>query len=120
MQRVFSAVESFNAGNLDAYIQCYAPAARIHGLPDQYEGTVEGLRQSLVDLRELFQDLRASLVDAFGDHDRMAARIRYRGTHAGASSGMHSAGELTEWEALTIRHFNADGLTTERWMARIG
>ena len=109
-------MESFNRGDLDAYISSYAEDAVIHGLPPDLTPSPAGLRQFLETVRAGLPDLSVTIEDTVAEGDRVAVRMTYRGTHRGELFGAAPTGKRIEWDGLTIRRLRSDGLTVERWI----
>jgi len=55
------ALEAFNRGDLDTYIQSYAEDAVIHGLPPDVDPSPAGLRSFLEQLRTGLPDRRVMI-----------------------------------------------------------
>jgi predicted ester cyclase len=77
--------QAFNAGDLDACMARLTPnfvinlaelSDPLHG-PETWRQGVEMMR------RQAFPDLQADIEDIFGAQDRVALRLRFRGTHSG-------------------------------------
>ena len=115
-KRTMLALEAFNRGDLEEYLTSYADDAVIHGLPAGYEPNVTGHRAFLTGLRRGLPDLRVIVDDIISEGDRVAVRLRYRGTHLGELRGVAPTGRQIEWAGMTFRRFGPDGLTVERWV----
>jgi predicted ester cyclase len=76
--------ELFTQGNLDAADEVYAPDYVGHdpSNPEDVRG-LEAAKQAASDYRQAFPDLRVTVEDLIAEGDRVAARLRFRGTHLG-------------------------------------
>jgi steroid delta-isomerase-like uncharacterized protein len=64
--------------------------------------------------RDAFPDLRVSLLDAFGEGDRVLARTTWHGTHLGEFAGVPGTGKPVILTALTIYRMDG-GRIAETW-----
>jgi predicted ester cyclase len=71
--------ELFSRGNLDAADEIYA-----------------------ADYREAFPDLRVTVEDPIAEGDRVAARLRFRGTHLGELDGIAPTGRRVDCTGIVI------------------
>jgi predicted ester cyclase len=55
--------------------------------------------------RAAFPDLTATVEDVVASNDRLAARVRYRGTHGGTFLGIAATGTEVDFEAFHIARF---------------
>jgi steroid delta-isomerase-like uncharacterized protein len=109
------AVEAWNAGDVDAYLQLYDERLRLHAgtfdFPD---------KASAGDMYRGFfaatSDLRLTIHEAFGDGDRLAARYVVTGRHTGELMGIPATGTDIAITGITVMHFE-DGKVLERWDA---
>src|SRR5579859_2263991 len=95
---VRAGLEDFNAGDLDG---CAARAStdlmmHLAGLPEPLHGR-ETWRQGATMIRRAFPDLDADIEDMFASGDRVAVRLRFRGTHAGEYLGHPPTGRPIEY-----------------------
>jgi steroid delta-isomerase-like uncharacterized protein len=77
-----------------------------HGV-DELKALVESYRQA-------FPDLRVSVLDAFGEGDRVLVRTTLHGTHRGEFAGIPATGKPVILTALNI-HRLEDGRIAETW-----
>jgi steroid delta-isomerase-like uncharacterized protein len=109
-----SAIERWNAGDLEGYLQIYADDLRMHGVGPEpldkagtrafYEGLVAALPHSRIELH-----------DTFGAGDRLVSRWTLSGRHEGPLMGVPATGAEVTLPGITILHFR-DGLCVERWV----
>lgn len=111
-----AALEAFNSGDLDRYLDSYASDAVIHGLPEHHPPTREGHRAFLVEMRAALPDLHADVHTLVVEGDHSAARLTYTGTHQGLFQGVPGTGRRLQWDAMNFRRFDDGGLTVERWL----
>lgn len=107
------AVDRWNAGDLDGYLEIYADDVRLHGFgPEPLDK--EGGRAFYEDLVAAFPGSRLQLYDTFGTGDRLTARFTLTGRHDGTFMGIPATGERIALAGITILHFR-DGACVERW-----
>lgn len=62
----------------------------------------------------IFPDLSYTILDMFSDHDRVATRIRFTGTHSDTYIDAPASGNVITWEAL--ENFSVkNGKIVESW-----
>lgn len=64
--------------------------------------------------RDGFPDLRATVEDALEEGDRVAARVRFIGTHEGEFMGVPPSGNKVDIEMIDIVRI-VDGKASEHW-----
>ncbi len=82
-------------------------------VPGQAPGP-EGFKQWMRAARSAFPDLAATVADVVADSDRVAARVRYRGTHRGDFLAVPATGTTVEFEAFHVVRFR-NGKVLEWW-----
>jgi steroid delta-isomerase-like uncharacterized protein len=82
-------------------------------MPGQSPGPA-GFQQWMRATRAVFPDLTATVQDVVGSDDRLAARVRYRGTHGGTFFGIPATGREVDFEAFHFTHFRS-GRIAEWW-----
>lgn len=105
--------EQWNTGNLEGYLQLYAPAAVLHG----YIGVEPGLasiRQFYQGFWLAFPGSRLVFEDVFATEDRVACRFVVHASHNGDFQGMPPTGKQIILPGITILRF-AEGKCVERW-----
>jgi steroid delta-isomerase-like uncharacterized protein len=107
------AVEAWNSGDVDSYMELYAENIRLHAgtydFPDR--SAVEGMYKGF---HAATSDLRLDIHETIGHEDRLAARYTVTGTHTGELMGIPSTGKQISMTGVTIMHFE-DGRVVERW-----
>ena len=108
--------EVFNAGDVGECLALIAPDLIINlaELPEPQHGR-ETWRQGFELMRHAFPDLRADIEDIVADRDKVAARVRFRGTHAGEFLGFPATGRTVEYVSHEFYRI-ADGLIAEEWI----
>jgi steroid delta-isomerase-like uncharacterized protein len=107
------AVEAWNSGNVDSYMELYAGNIKLHAgtydLPDKraVEGMYKGFHAAT-------SDLRLDVHETFGHGERLAVRYTVTGTHTGELMGIPPTGREISMTGITIMHFE-DGRVVERW-----
>jgi predicted ester cyclase len=102
------------AGREDAVDELLDKAFVDHSpITDQAPGP-DGFKQWMRAARAAFPDLTATVEDVVAGSDRVAGRVRYRGTHGGSFLGIAPTGRPIEFEAFHIAHFRAEKIV-EWW-----
>jgi len=63
-----------------------------------------------------FPDARVEPVDMIGADDRVAVRLRLKGTHRGEIMGVPPSGNQIDVEQITIFKLDGEGRCVERWV----
>jgi steroid delta-isomerase-like uncharacterized protein len=66
-------------------------------------------------MRLAFPDLQAHIEDIFAADDKVAVRLRFRGTHSGEFLGFAATGRAIEYVSHEFYRI-ADGLIAEEWI----
>ena len=66
-------------------------------------------------MRRAFPDLEANIEDIVVAQDRVAVRLRFRGTHSGEFLGFPGTGRTIEYVSHEFYRI-ADGLIAEEWI----
>ncbi|HET9975273.1 MAG TPA: ester cyclase [Streptosporangiaceae bacterium] len=108
--------QAFNAGDVGECLALAAPDLIINlaELPEPQHGR-ETWRQGFEMMRRAFPDLRADIEDIVADRDKVAVRVRFRGTHAGEFLGFPATGRTVEYVSHEFYRI-ADGLIAEEWI----
>jgi steroid delta-isomerase-like uncharacterized protein len=107
------AVEAWNSGDVDSYMELYAKNTKLHtgtyDFPDKkaVESMYKGLHAAT-------SDLRLDIHETFGDGDRLAVRYTVTGIHTGELMGIPPTGREISMTGITIMHFE-DERVVERW-----
>ena len=114
--RIEQAVEAFNRGD-EAYFDLYTDDVTIHGLPGtggavDMQGAIDFYRS----FWSAFPDARIEPVDMIGGDDRVAVRLRLKGTHRGEIMGVAPSGNQVDVEQITIFKLDGEGRCVERWV----
>jgi steroid delta-isomerase-like uncharacterized protein len=107
---------AFNAGDADGCLALAAPDLIINlaELPEPRHGR-EAWRQGFEMMRRAFPGLQAHIEDIVAAQDRVAVRLRFRGTHSGEFLGMPATGRAVEYVSHEFYRI-ADGLIAEEWI----
>ena len=108
--------QAFNSGNAG---QCLALAApdlitNLAELPEPRHGR-DVWRQGFEMMKHAFPDLQAHIEDIVADQDKVAVRLRFRGTHRGEFLGIPATGRTIEYVSHEFYRI-ADGLIAEEWI----
>ena len=108
--------QAFNAGDADACMTHMAPdfVINLAELPEPQHGR-EVWRQGFEMMKHAFPDLQAHIEDIFAAGDKVAVRLRFRGTHAGEFLGFAATGRTVEYASHEFYRV-ADGLIAEEWI----
>ena len=106
----------FNTGDVDQCLALVAPDLVINlaELPEPQHGR-ETWQQGFEMMRRAFPDLRAHVEDVVAAEDKVAVRVRFRGTHAGEFLGFPATGRTVEYVSHEFYRI-ADGLIAEEWI----
>ncbi len=116
VELVRAGFQAFNAGDADECMTRIAPdlITNLAELPEPQRGRV-AWRQGFEMMRRAFPDLQAHIEDIFGAQDKVAVRLRFRGTHSGEFLGIPATGRAIEYVSHEFYRI-ADGLIAEEWI----
>jgi steroid delta-isomerase-like uncharacterized protein len=116
VELVSAGFQAFNAGDADECLALAAPDLIINlaELPEPRHGR-EAWRQGFEMMRRAFPDLQAHIEDIFGAQDKVAVRLRFRGTHSGDFLGLPATGRTVEYVSHEFYRI-AGGLIAEEWI----
>jgi steroid delta-isomerase-like uncharacterized protein len=108
--------QAFNAGDAD---QCLALAApdlvmNLAELPGPRHGRAVW-REGFELMKRAFPDLQAQVEDVVAAGDKVAVRVRFRGTHSGEFLGIPATGRTVEYVSHEFYRI-AGGLIAEEWI----
>ena len=108
--------EAFNAGDADACLALVTSdlVMNLAELPEPQHGQ-HVWRHGFELMKSAFPDLQARIEDIFGAGDKVAVRVRFRGTHAGDFLGFPATGRTIEYASHEFYRI-ADGLIAEEWI----
>ena len=107
--------ELFTQGNLDAADEVYAPDYVSHDPSNSEEVRgLEAAKRAASDYRQAFPDLRVTVEDLIAEGDRVAARLRFRGTHLGELDGIAPTGRRVDCTGIVISRIE-EGKIAEDW-----
>lgn len=101
------AIDQWNRGNLDGYLELYAPEIVLHSVPPGFPAGVEGVKKMYSGMWSTYPGSTIQIDDLFGEGEKVACRYTVRASH-------HSSGGQVTFTGVTILHF-ADGRCVERW-----
>lgn len=107
---------AFNAGDADGCMALASPdlITNLAELPEPQRGR-EAWRQGFEMMRRAFPDLRGHIEDIVADQDKVAVRVRFRGTHSGEFLGIPATGRAVEYVSHEFYRI-AGGLIAEEWI----
>lgn len=112
-EALLSAVEAWNIGNVDRYLELYAPEAVLHGYPGVQPGRA-GIAAFYDGFWAAFPGSRIEIHDILQEGDRLACRFVLTGTHGGLFQGLAPTQRAIELPGITILKF-AGTRCVERW-----
>src|SRR5918911_5695259 len=116
IELVRAGLEAFNAGNAGECMALAAPdlIMNLAELPEPRRGQ-EVWRQGFEMMKHAFPDLQAHIEDIVAACDKVAVRLRFRGTHAGEFLGIPATSRAIEYISHEFYRV-ADGLIAEEWI----
>ncbi len=107
--------ELFTQGNLDAADEIYAPNYVGHdpSNPEDIRG-LEAAKQAAADYRKAFPDVQVTIEELIAEGDKVAARVRFRGTHQGELEVIAPTGRQVESTGIIISRIEG-GKIAEDW-----
>ncbi|MBK8900289.1 MAG: ester cyclase [Anaerolineaceae bacterium] len=109
-----AAVDRFNKGNLEGYLELYKEDAALHYLPPELPGGIAGARLFYGMYLTAFPDIHVGVDDVIGEGDRVVVRYTITGTHQGELMSIPASGKAVSVPAITILRVN-NGKCVERW-----
>jgi steroid delta-isomerase-like uncharacterized protein len=108
--------QAFNSGDA---VQCLALAApdliiNLAELPGPQHGR-DTWRRGFEMMKHAFPDLQAHIEDIVAAQDKVAVRVRFRGTHRGEFLGIPATGRTIEYVSHEFYRI-AGGLIAEEWI----
>lgn len=104
-----------NAGDIDGFGDLLADDVVEHeelpGLAPTKDGIKTFFRMQLA----AFPDTRMTVEDVIADGAKVAARVRYTGTHKGDFMGVPATDKAVDVQLVDIFAFGDDGLVREHW-----
>jgi steroid delta-isomerase-like uncharacterized protein len=116
IELVRAGFEAFNAGNAGKCLALIAPdlIMNLAELPEPQRGQ-QVWREGFELMKHAFPDLRVHIEDVVAADDRVAVRLRFRGTHSGEFLGIPATGRAIEYVSHEFYRV-ADGLIAEEWI----
>ena len=116
VELVRAAAQAFNAGDTDECLARITPDFIINlaELPEPMRGR-EAWRQNFEMMKHAFPDVQSHIEDIFAAQDKVAVRLRIRGTHSGEFLGIPATGRTVEYVSHEFYRI-AGGLIAEEWI----
>ena len=113
---VHAGFQAFNSGDAAKCLALAAPDLIINlaELPEPQHGR-DTWRQGFEMIKHAFPDLQAHIEDIVAAEDKVAVRVRFRGTHRGEFLGIPATGRTIEYVSHEFYRI-ADGLIAEEWI----
>jgi steroid delta-isomerase-like uncharacterized protein len=108
--------QAFNSGDADQCLALATPDLIINlaELPEPRHGR-DVWRQGFEMIKHAFPDLQAHIEDIVAAEDKVAVRLRFRGTHRSEFLGIPATGRIIEYVSHEFYRI-ADGLIAEEWI----
>jgi steroid delta-isomerase-like uncharacterized protein len=108
--------QAFNAGDTGACLALMAPdlITNLAEMPAPQHGS-DVWREGFEMMKRAFPDLHATIEDIFAAEDKVAVRLRFRGTHSGEFLGFPATGHTVEYVSHEFYRI-ADGRIAEEWI----
>jgi steroid delta-isomerase-like uncharacterized protein len=106
-----------NQKNSDLLDELFA-ADYVHhdpSLPLDMQRGLDAYRLVLTKFFDAFPDLQGTIEDVVGEGDKLASRLRWRGTHQGELMGIPASGNQANFTLQAI-HRIAEGEIVEEWV----
>jgi predicted ester cyclase len=107
--------EGCSRGNVEVADALYSPEYVTHALGPDFAPTLEGLKTFVRALREGLPDLHCPVEQVVAEGDRVAGRLRLRGTHTGTLLGIPATGRRADAGLMVIARFDDRGKWVEDW-----
>jgi steroid delta-isomerase-like uncharacterized protein len=116
IELVRAGFQAFNAGDAGECMDRIAPDLIINlaELPEPQHGR-EVWRQGFEMMKHAFPDLQAHIEGIVAAQDKVAVRVRFRGTHSGEFLGFGATGRTVEYVSHEFYRI-AGGLIAEEWI----
>ena len=108
-----SAVDSWNAGDLDGYLKLYHEDIRLHGYSPEPMDKTE-VRGFYEDTFKAFDGPKLDFHEVLWDGDACAIRFTMTGSHVGEWLGVAGTGKEVAVPGITMLHFDGSQ-AIERW-----
>ena len=108
--------QAFNSGDAGQCLALTAPdlITNLAELPEPRHGR-DVWRQGFEMMKHAFPDLQAHIEDIVAAQDKVAVRLRLRGTHSGEFLGIPATGRAVEYVSHEFYRIT-DGLIAEEWI----
>ncbi len=108
--------QAFNSGDAGQSLALAAPdlITNLAELPEPRHGR-DVWRQGFEMMKHAFPDLQAHIEDIVAAEDKVAVRLRFRGTHCGEFLGIPATGRTIEYVSHEFYRI-ADGVIAEEWI----
>jgi steroid delta-isomerase-like uncharacterized protein len=116
VELVRAAARAFNAGDTGECLARITPDFIINlaELPEPMRGQ-DAWRQNFETMKRAFPDVQVHIEDIFAAQDKVAVRVRIRGTHTGEFLGIPATGRIVDYVSHEFYRI-ADGLIAEEWI----
>ena len=105
--------KAFNEGQLAVVDELFSSQFIDHSTPEQETGSA-GVKAYVEQVRRGFPDIHITIEDMVAEHESIAVRTTWRGTHLGAYEGIEATGRHVERTMMQIFRVR-DGKISEEW-----
>ena len=108
-----NAIDKWNQGDLDGYLQLYHPDIQLYGYQGVEPG-ISGVQHFYRSFWSAFPDSQIIPEDTIAVDDKVVCRFTVRATHGGTFMEIQATGKAVVIPGITILRF-IDGKCVERW-----
>jgi steroid delta-isomerase-like uncharacterized protein len=105
--------EIFNEQKIESAKNFVTPDIIYHGVFEEVSG-LEDFKQWMAEDLSAFPDLHVTILDEFGDQNKVAIRWTAKATHKKDFAGLPASNKKVEIQGAEILHFEADKIK-EAW-----
>ena len=98
----------------DAFERWHTPDVQNHTAPPGMDSSLASFRQAQTRFLDAFSDTRVDVFEQVVEGDRVASRIRMRGTHSGAFIGVAPTGKTVDVSGMRMDRVE-NGRIAEHW-----
>jgi steroid delta-isomerase-like uncharacterized protein len=99
--------EMFNEGKLEDAKKFVTSDIIYHGVFEEVKG-LENFKKWIAEDRDAFPDMKVTIIDDFGEQNKVAVRWTLKGTHEKEFAGYAATHEKFETHGADIFHFEGD------------
>lgn len=108
-----NAIDNWNEGDLDGYLQIYDPSVVLHGYVGVEPG-LENVKKFYQAFLTAFPGVQITIDDIITEGDKVCCRFTTAGIHKGELMGIPPTNKSVNFTGITILRFK-EGKCIERW-----